>query len=224
MKLALTKITQDRSLQRRWALTDAEPVKSFLPPYTEFVPADLRICWSAEAGQPVEDHTLQIYAWPADRDNHLSAHWTDGYNQAAMPEWIRELSDAVHEDLIANARTNTGAEDRWEYSVSRKWAVEDAAPVHATRYAQEPFVPAELDIWHTMSPVDTRNDRHRIIAHPADRSHGSRAFADWGGGVFYDGRPRYNGDLPAWIRDLAEEQRGQLVAFATQSEAERGNR
>lgn len=38
MKLSLKKITTDRSLQRRWALSDAEPVISYLPPDTEFSP------------------------------------------------------------------------------------------------------------------------------------------------------------------------------------------
>lgn len=62
MKLSLKKITTDRSLQRRWALSDAEPVISYLPPDTEFSPADLRIWWNEGAGDPAKDHTLHIYA------------------------------------------------------------------------------------------------------------------------------------------------------------------
>ena len=85
MKLTLTKIIQGRSLQRCWDLADAEPVRSFLPPYTEFVPADLRIWWNAEEGQPVGDHTLHIYAWPAERELTVSAHWTNGSARPRAP-------------------------------------------------------------------------------------------------------------------------------------------
>jgi hypothetical protein len=149
MKLTLAKITQGRSLQRCWDLTDAQPVRSFLPPYTEFVPADLRIWWNAEEGQPVKDHTLHIYAWPAERELTVSAHWTNGHNHAPMPEWIRELSDVVHEDLIANATgANGGTQDSWDYSVSTRWTVEDADPVQAFRNTRETF-PSEVSIWHS---------------------------------------------------------------------------
>lgn len=225
MKLTLKKISTDRSLQRRWVLTDAEPVRSYLPPYTEFVPADLRIWWCAGAGQPVEDHTLHIYAWPFERDNHISAHWINGYNHSPLPEWIRELSDVVHDDLIANATsTNTGTEDLWACSVDRKWKLEDAPPVLSLRYPHEPFVPAELDIWHSFNAGDSGHDRHRINAYPADRNQRQRAYADWGGGVDYHGAPRYSAGLPGWIQDLAEEQYAQLVDFVTLSESERGTR
>lgn len=129
MKLSLKKITTDRSLQRRWALSDAEPVISYLPPDTEFSPADLRIWWNEGAGDPAKDHTLHIYAWPFERDNHISAHWINGYNQHPIPQAIQELSDVVHEDLIANATSaNTGAED--------------APPLPSQRYPHEPFAPA----------------------------------------------------------------------------------
>lgn len=224
MKATLKKITQDRSLQRRWALRDAEPVRSYLPPYTEFVPADLRIWWSADAGKPVEDHTLHIYAWPAERENHLSASWRNGYNNHPLPEWIKELSDIVHEDLIANATsTNTGVEDSWTYTVKRRWTLQDAAPVPSLRHPHEPFVPAELSIWHSYNAATYNENRHRITASP-DRRDRLDAIADWDGGVFYDGSPRYNEDLPQWIRDMADEQYAQLVAFATQIESERGTR
>lgn len=225
MKATLKKIGQSRSLQRRWALTDAEPIHSYLFREKTFVPADLRIWWSADAGQPVENHTLSIYAWPAERDDHLSAHWTDGYNHDPLPTWIRELSDVVHQDLIANATsTNAGVEDRWDYSVDRDWTLEEAPLIPSTQHAKKLFIPANLSIWHTHSPGDTKNDRHRINANPADRDLSQRVFADWGGGVDWEGTPRYNEEIPGWIRDMAEEQHAQLVAFARQLESERGTR
>lgn len=143
MKLSLKKITTDRSLQRRWALSDAEPVISYLPPDTDFSPADLRIWWNDGAGEPAKDHTLHIYAWPFERDNHISVHWFNGYNHLPIPQWIQELSDVVHEDLIANATSaNTGAEDLWGYGVDRDWTIEDAPPLPSQRYPHEPFAPA----------------------------------------------------------------------------------
>lgn len=212
----------DRSLERRWALKDAEPVLSFLPPYTEFVPADLRIWWNADTGKPTANHRLNIYAWPAERDSHVSAHWTGGHNQKPMPPWIRELSDVVHEDLIANATsTNAGIEDRWTYSMSCRWTLENASPIPSTRHAKKSFAPACLSIWHSYSAGDTKNDRHRINASPAGRDLSARVFADWGGGVGWQGSPRYNEEIPGWIRNMAEEQHRDLVAFATQFEHDR---
>lgn len=225
MKSTLRKISQSRSLERRWALTDAEPVYSYLNRDRLFVPADLRIWWNADVGQPVEDHTLSIHAWPADRNDHLSAHWTDGYNHDPLPAWIRELSDVVHEDLIANATsTNAGLEDRWDYSVDRDWTLEGAPPIRSARHASKLFAPADLSIWHSHAPGDTKNDRHRITAYPADRGLSAEVLGDWGGGVDWEGNPRYNEDLPAWIRAMAEEQFAQLVDFARQSESERETR
>jgi len=223
MKATPKQISQSRSLQRRWELTDADPIRSYLFRDRTFVPADLRIWWSANAGQPVEDHTLSIYAWPADRDDNLSAHWTNRYNHDPVPAWIRELSDVVHEDLIANTTsTNAGTEDTWAYCVDRKWTLEDADPVPSLRYPHEPFVPADLSIWTSFNTGNHDHNRHRITAYPADRN--QRKYADWGGGVDWEGNPRYNDDLPEWIRDMADEQHAQLVDFATQSESERGTR
>jgi hypothetical protein len=225
MKATLKKITQSRSLQRRWALTDAEPVHSYLFREKTFVPADLRIWWCAGAGQPVEEHTLHIYAWPAERNDHLTAHWTGGYNHDPIPGWIKELSDVVHGDLTANATsTNAGSEDRWDYSVDRDWMIEGAPPIRSARHASKLFVPADLSIWHSHTPGDTKNDRHRITSYPADRGLSAEVFADWGGGVDWEGNPQYNDDVPQWIRDMAKEQHAQLVAFATQLESERGTR
>lgn len=226
MKSTLRKIRQSRSLQRRWALTDAEPVRSYLYRERTFVPADLRIWWCADAGKPVEDHTLHIYAWPADRDDHLTATWHNGYNDDPIPGWIKELSESVHEDLMANATsTNNGVEDLWAYAVDRDWTLEDAPPIPSSRNPDTSFVPADLSIWHTFNPKDPyRHDRHRITAHPADRNTNPRTYADWGGGADWQGDPCYSEGLPQWIRDMADEQYGQLVAFATQSEAERSIR
>jgi hypothetical protein len=223
MKATLKKISQSRSLQRRWALADAEPVRSYLPTYTEFVPADLRIWWSAEAGEAEKDHTLHIYAWPAERENHLTATWRNGYNHDPIPRWIRELSNVVHEDLITNATsTNTGTEDQWAYSIDCDWILEDAPPIPSFRNPNKSFVPTELSIWHSLDAGDSGHDRHRITAYPTDRN--QREYADWGGGVDWEGKPRYNADLPQWIRELAEEQFAQVVDFATKSEQERGTR
>ncbi|HEX9225856.1 MAG TPA: hypothetical protein VF885_04250, partial [Arthrobacter sp.] len=84
------------------------------------------------------------------------------------------------------------------------------------------FVPAALSIWHSFNAGDSAHDRHRITAYPADRT--SQVYADWGGGVDWERKPRYNEDLPQWIRDMADEQFAHLVDFATQSESERGTR
>ncbi|QOT19627.1 hypothetical protein [Paenarthrobacter sp. YJN-5] len=226
MKRALKKITQSRSLQRRWALTDAEPVRSYLDRDRTFVPADLRIWWCADAEQPVKDHSLHIYAWPADRNDNLSAHWTNGYNHDPIPEWIRELSEVVHEDLMANATsTNTGIEDLWTYAVDRDWILEDAPAVPSIHNPSMSFRPATLSIWHTFNPKDPyRHDRHRITAHHADWNSIPRVFADWGGGADWQGNPRYSHDLPAWIGKMADEQHAQLVAFATKHESGRRTR
>ncbi|GAA4033443.1 hypothetical protein GCM10023063_16370 [Arthrobacter methylotrophus] len=225
MKATLRKISTSRSLQRRWLLTDAEPVHSYLHRDLTFVPADLRIWWQTAAGQPVEDHTLSIYAWPAERELSVSAHWTNGYNHSPLPTWIQELSDVVHDDLIENTTSpNTGTEDTWAYSVDRRWTLEHATPVRSLRYPNEPFVPAELSIWHSCNAVDSSHDRHRINAYPGDPDQRLRMSADWGGGVDWEGKPRYNEDLPQWIRDMANEQYEELVAFATQGESDRRTR
>jgi hypothetical protein len=225
MKSTLRKSTPSRSLQRRWFLTDAEPVHSYLHPGRMFVPADLRIWWQAKDGQQGKDHTLHIYAWPAERESSISAHWINGHNHTPLPNWIRELSDVVHEDLIANATSsNTGTGDTWAYGLDRRWTLEHAEPVRSLHYPQESFVPADLSIWHSFNAVDSSHDRHRITAFPGDRDQRLLMSADWGGGVDMDGNPRYSEDLPAWIRDLAEEQHAQLVAVATRFESERGTR
>lgn len=41
------------------------------------------------------------------------------------------------------------------------------------------------------------------------------------GGITFEGTPRYDRDLPGWIRELAEEQYAQLVEYATQHETGR---
>lgn len=223
--LELKKISTDRSLQRRFILTDAEPVHEYLRRDRIFVPADLRIWWNAEAGQTPDQHTFRIYAWPEDRQNHVSATWQDGYNHHPLPEWIRELSDVVHEDLIANATSaNSGTEDSWAYSVDRTWTIEDADTLPSLRYPHEPFVPANLDIWHSYNAKQMHSNRHTIRAFPADLEQRLRLGAHWDGGIHWDGSSRYNEDLPEWIRVLAEDQYAQLVEFATLSEQERGTR
>jgi hypothetical protein len=225
MKLILEKTTFDRSLQRCWNLTDAEPVKAFLPPYTEFVPADLRIWWSTEEGDSTEPDSTSIYAWPEDRDTNLSAHWRNGPSYSPLPEWIRNLSDTVHEDLIANAASShTGAEDCWSYSADSRWTIEEGSPVPSLRYPHEPFVPGDLSIWHSYSPSQMYQNRHTVRAFPADREQRLKLSGHWDGGINWDGTPRYDAELPAWIRELAEAQYAELVALATRRELERGAR
>lgn len=219
--LTLDKTSFDRSLQRSWSLVDAEPVRSYLPPYTGFMPADLRIWWSAETGQAPDGHTLSIYAWPKERGNTLSAHWRDGYNRSQPPAWIKELSEVVHQDLIANVTTPTGTEDIWAYSAESCWTVEDGTPVPSLRSPHEPFAPGDLSIWHSYSPREVRQNRHSIRAFPVDRRNRQSLSAHWDGGVSWDGTPDYDPGLPEWIRGLAEAQHLGLVARATQFELER---
>lgn len=223
MKLTLTRATFDRSLQRRFLLAGAEPVTTFLPPYREFVPADLRIWWSTDEGDATKPDTSRIMAWPKEREATLSAEWQGRPGYRPLPEWIRELSDAVHEDLIANATsTNAGAEDCWTYSADSRWTIEDGSPAPSLRYPHEPFVPADLSIWHSYSPGQMHQNRHTIRAFPSGRA--QRLSAHWDGGTNWDDTPRYDPDLPEWIRTLAEAQYADLIARAKQFELSRGTR
>lgn len=223
MKLTLDKTTFERSLQRRFLLADAEPVKAFLPPYTEFVPADLRIWWSTDECDPAKADTSRIMAWPKEREATLCAEWQGRPGYKPLPEWIRELSDAVHEALIANVTsTHTGAEDTWSYSADSRWAIEDGSPVPSLRYPHVPFIPADLSIWHSYNPRQMQQNRHTIRVFPLGRV--QNLSAHWDGGINWEGTPRYDHALPEWIRTLAEAQYADLVARATQFELERENR
>lgn len=217
MKLTLATTTFDRSLQRGWDLADAAPVKAFLPPYTEFVPADLRIWWSTGEGDSAEPDTFSIYAWPRERDNSLSAHWRNGPSYHPLPEWIRELSDVVHGDLMGNTSSaNTGTEDRWSYCVDSRWTVADGTPVPSLRHPDEHFVPGEVSIWHSYNAREMYQNRHTVRAFPSDRKQRLNVSGHWDGGISWDGTPRYDANLPAWIRELADAQYADLVARAEQ--------
>jgi hypothetical protein len=106
MKLTLARTNQSRSLQRRWLLTEAEPVHAMLKPGETFVPADLRIWWQVDEAAPADAQTLHANAWPAEREMTVFADWRDDYS---MPRWVRKLSEVVHSDLLANAASQTPA-------------------------------------------------------------------------------------------------------------------
>lgn len=222
MKLTAIKTILSRSLQRRFLLADAEPVPAFLPPCTEFVPADLRIWWSTEEGSPARPDTFRIMAWPREREATLSADWQGRPGYRPMPEWIRDLSDTVHEDLVANTTSpHTGTADCWSYSVDSRWTIEEGDPVPSLRYPHVPFLPGDLSIWHSYSPGQMHQNRHTIRAFPSDPDQRLKLSGHWDGGVNWDGAPRYDRELPAWIRELAEAQYADLVAFAARHEADR---
>lgn len=223
MKLTPVRTTYDRSLQRRFLLSGAEPVRSYLPPNTEFIPADLRIWWSAKDDQPEAEHTLSIYAWPAEHEGQVSAHWTGGYSSSPLPAWIRDLSEAVHRDLIANTTSSkTRSDDSWAYCAENRWTLDGAEIIPSLRYPHHAFAPADLSIWHSYHPAEAGRNRHTIRAFPADRGH--NLSAHWDGGTNWDGSTRYSDGLPKWIRDLAEAQYERLACYARQHENHRGTR
>ncbi|MET4143950.1 hypothetical protein [Arthrobacter sp. UYCo732] len=213
MKLTLTETTWDRSLERRWDLSDAEPVLTHpLYPTVEFIPVDLRVWWQVSSGR--WPSSCRSHAWPAkdkDRD-HTFASWdsSGGGYPAAMPEWVRELAKEVRADLDTNRTTpDTGTADFWGYGLDRRWILEEAAPV-ADRQGRA-FVPVDLDIsWNYYPDRPERDHRYSIYAHSAGRS--DRSTAQWGGT-----RAWHDTYLPGWIRDLADAQYEELAATAKAS-------
>ncbi|ACL42301.1 hypothetical protein Achl_4350 (plasmid) [Pseudarthrobacter chlorophenolicus A6] len=217
MKLTMVDTTWDRSLERRWNLTDAEPVLTHpLYPTVEFVPADLRIWWQLSGGRRPE--SCRSHAWPAkreDRDRNFAAWDADGGRYpAAMPQWVRELADVVRADLHNNKTSaDTGASDFWGYGLSRRWTIEDGSPVGDRR--GRPFTPVDLDIWWSFYPDRPERDhRYNVYSHSAGRS--DRSTAQWGGT-----RLRHDPDLPEWVGDLVDAQHEELAAYAMASTAER---
>lgn len=223
MKLTLVKEELDHSLQRRWILSGAEPVAAKLPPYDLFVPEDVRIWWSAEEGQPADEHTLHANAWPADRNITVFADWR---SEREMPEWAKDLSPVVHSDVEANtASPNAGVEDRWAHSLKRKWTLENADVIPPSRYNKEALVPVDLSIWWSFNVgLGTSEDRYSIYAHSAGRD-GRRSpeqTAQWGSSrasFCYD-----TDGLPEWIRKLADAQYVELEAVAKAATAVRESR
>lgn len=218
MKLTLARTNQTRSLQRRWLLTKAEPVHAALTPDKTFNPADLRIWWQAEEGQPAGEDTLHASAWPAEREMTVFADWRD---ERAMPAWVRKLSEVVHTDLLANAASpNTGMEDCWAHTLKRKYTVDGADVIPASKYNREAFVPIDFDIWWSFNVgLSTHEHRYSVYAHSAGRD---RKTAHWG-----SSRSSFEyciDELPVWIRDLADAQYLELKAVATAATAERESR
>lgn len=221
MKATLTKGTTDRSLERRWDLTDAQPVLAHpLRPSVEFVPVDLRIWWQKSDGGRREE-SCSSNAWPAkgqDRDR-IFASWDAGGIPAAMPAWVRELAAVVRADLDANLASEHDGTDFWGYGNDRRWALEDA-PLVADRSGIE-FIPAELDISHSFYPENSsaadRDHRYSVYAYSAGR--GDFMSVQWGGTRQWQDR-----HMPGWVRELVDAQYEDLAAAARASTAERENR
>lgn len=218
MKATLTKETTDRSLERRWDLTDAEPVKAHpLRPSREFVPVDLRIWWQkSEGGRRAE--ACRSHAWPAkdqDRD-HTFASWDADGIPAAMPQWVRGLAAVVRTDLEANQAAKHDGTDFWGYGSRRRWTLEDA-PLVADRRSIE-FIPVELDISHSFYPDPAsrpdRVHRYSVYAYSAGRS--DRLSIQWGGTAAW-----HDPAMPDWVRDLVDAQYVDLAAAGKSSTAER---
>lgn len=222
MKLTVTKTVNDRSLERRWSLSDAEPVLTHpLRPTVPFTPVDLRIWWQLSDSTRWPE-SCRANAWPAkdqDRDRNF-ASWdsTGGHYPAAMPEWVRELAGVVRTDLQANrASLETGTEDVWGYGLHRYWNVEGAGTVSDCRGRS--FIPADLDIsWNFYPDRPERDHRYNVYAHSAgygDRGR-ERDTGQWGGT-----RLRHDRDLPGWVRDLVDTLYEELAAIGTASTTER---
>lgn len=216
MRLILIESTDERSLERRWNLSDAEPVLTHpLYPTVEFIPVDLRIWWQVSNGRWPE--SCRSHAWPAKaqgRDRTFASWDSVGGYPAAMPPWVRDLAKIVRNDLDNNRTSpNTGGTDFWGYGLQRRWTVEDAAPVADRR--GRPFIPVDLDIWWSFYPDRPERDhRYNVYTHSTDRS--DRTTAQWGGI-----RTRHDPDLPEWVRNLVDAQYEELVATAKASMAER---
>lgn len=223
MKATLTKETTDRSLERRWTLADAMPVKAHpLRPSIEFVPVDLRIWWQKSEGGRREN-ACRSHAWPAkdqDRDRTFASWDAEGI-PAAMPQWVRDLAAVVRADLDANRASEHEGSDFWGYGNDRLWVLEDA-PLVADRSGIE-FIPVELDISHSFYPDPaTRPDRvHRYNVYA--RSQGPRRSeylsVQWSGTAVW-----HDPDMPGWVRELVDAQYEDLAADAMASTVERESR
>lgn len=220
MKLSLQKESHSRSLERRWDLTDAEPILSCpLLPEREFNPVDLRIWWQKSAGERREE-ALRGNAWPArdqDRDRTF-ASWdsSDGRYPAAMPQWVRDLAAVVRADLDANRASPHAGTDFWGYGSDRRWLLEDAPLVNDGRGIE--FIPVELKVWHSFYPDKAeRPDReHRYSAYAYSAGRSDRMSVQWGGTAAWHDR-----DMPEWVRDLVDAQYEELAATGKASTAER---
>lgn len=220
MKSTLTKESTDRSLERRWDLTNTVPVTSYpLLPAREFTPVDLRIWWQKSDGGRRET-SCRANAWPAkgqDRDRTFASWDGDGI-PAAMPAWVRDLAAVVRADLDANRASQHAGTDFWGYGSDRRWALEDA-PLVADRTGIE-FIPVELNISHSFYPDPaTRPDRvHRygVYARSQGRRRSDHLSVQWGGSAAW-----HDPNMPVWVRDLVDAQYEDLAAAAIASTAER---
>ena len=223
MKLTLREETTDRSLERRWTLTGADPVPSQpLQPSQEFVPVDLRLWWQLSSGGRKED-SFRGNAWPAkDNDSsHVFASWSDaawGPYPAGMPQWVRDHADTVRADLDANRATEHDGQDFWGYGSKRRWDLEDA-PLVSDRHGIE-FIPVELDIWHSFYPDPAsrpgRVHRYTVYARSRGERRSDHLSVQWGGTA-----ARHDPDMPDWVRELVDAQYADLAAAGTASTAER---
>jgi hypothetical protein len=218
VKLHLRQETTDRSLERRWDLTGAEPVMAYpLRPAMEFIPVDLRIWWQESEGGRREA-ACRSHAWPAkdqDRDRTF-ASWDGDGMPAAMPAWVRELAAVVRTDLNANRSSQHDGTDFWGYGSDRRWDLDDA-PLVADRTGIE-FIPVEVNISHSFypdnSPAADREHRYSVYAYSAGRH--DRMSVQWGGT-----RRWQDPFMPDWARELVDAQYEDLAAAATASTAER---
>lgn len=220
MKLYLRQETTDRSLERRWDMTGAEPVKTHpLRPTREFAPVDLRIWWqtSSDARRP---EACRAHAWPAeDQDRiHTFASWDADGIPAAMPGWVRDLAAVVRADLHANRASAHDGLDFWGYSCKRRWTV-DGAPLVTDRAGIE-FIPVDVDIWHSFYPEKAsrpdRMHRYTVYARSEGRSRSDYLSVQWGGAAGW-----HDPAMPDWVRDLVDAQYADLASAGAASTAAR---
>ncbi|QOD05967.1 hypothetical protein IDT60_20575 (plasmid) [Pseudarthrobacter sp. BIM B-2242] len=103
------------SLHRYWDVEDAGTVSDWRGP--GFIPADLDISWSFYPGRPERDHRYGVYAHSAGRGDRGrirdTGQWggTRTRHDPDLPGWIRDLVDALYEELAATAKASTTERD-----------------------------------------------------------------------------------------------------------------
>lgn len=219
VNLTQIKAESDRSLERRWTLPTAPPVKDFLSRDREFVPADLRVwCQRTDGG----GEAIRARAWPADRADRASAEWNESGYPHRMPDWVRELAEGVRADLAANRPgADPQAADRWTHGRYSHWMVRGAERVRDLRDPNLTFVPGLLDVscWVTAGAPDWEN-RFRVDLTPADRLTPGRQL--WTGDeaeITQDRVP--SRDMPEWITAILTDQYAKLGSEAREAAAKR---